>query len=275
MSFLNSDRTACDCWFGETWHPCPVEPPGECCIPHADDPEWGVAYPPEQKPTHYLAEYRRAIAAVGDRCGQPEMESLRLVGEALVAQGLCARGPEADSVSILRNGAGEWYAEHPNVQPDFLYEEWHAVFFGNGCLIDGANAHKGTWKFNGDECNNPVPPPGGACVDPDPTGYGAEFGLKKHGQLWDSTYRVRSREYCDQVCSPIEPDVCFTGRNACPLRMEGDPEREVCERQEIGDQKWWCDGQPIESNENPAQARCHGHVKTCTEDGRTCAEADW
>jgi hypothetical protein len=43
----------------------------------------------------------------------------------------------------------------------------------------------------------------------------------------------------------------------------------------LGEQQWWCDGQPIESETNPAQAVCCGTVRTCTEDGRTCGEATW
>ena len=109
--------------------------------------------------------------------------------------------------------------------------------------------------------------PIGLCTNPDPTGLEAQFVLKPHHQDWDSTYRVKSFEYCTAAG--------FTNRTWCPLRPEGASDREVCERKHIGTQKWWCDGQPIESNDNPAQARCHGHVRTCTESESVCSEADW
>jgi hypothetical protein len=60
------------------------------------------------------------------------------------------------------------------------------------------------------------------------------------------------------------------------MRMEGDPERAACYAKYVDVQQWWCDGVPVEaSNETGSQAWCHGHVKTCTEDGVTCAGADW
>jgi hypothetical protein len=97
----------------------------------------------------------------------------------------------------------------------------------------------------------------------------AEFNLKQHNNIWDSTFRLRSREYCDAVGFP------FTGRLRCPVRPEGHPQREACEVRVIGVQQWWCDGEKIDSTANPAQARCKGFVKTCTEDSETCAVSNW
>ena len=78
-------------------------------------------------------------------------------------------------------------------------------------------------------------------------------------------------------CNCNDPDDpgCIRRAGPCPIAAEGDPNRPACERAVIGDQKWWCDGQPIQNSGNPAQARCEGHVKTCTEDGSVCNEADW
>jgi hypothetical protein len=142
------------------------------------------------------------------------------------------------------------------------------------------------WSIsNSDFCKNgppdppdPTPPPGGeVCADPNPRGLPARFVLKRigNGNKITSTYQISQRSYCDQVCSPTEPDVCYTGRNNCPVRMEGDPERVPCELQPdvVGEQQWWCDGQPIEpSNPTGSQAVCRGLAKTCTQDGATCAE---
>ena len=229
-------------------------PPSTACVTESDL----VAIDCPTPGADFQDEVKDATDTLGDLRGRPPQENLQKLAEQLRTQmpERCLIGG-IEAVFIHRD--------------DGSYEENHAVFFGNG-----AWTNSGRGVFVGCHADSdPTEPPGGECVDPDPTGLEAEFKLNKHGNDWDSTYRVRNRQYCDAVCSPEEPDVCFTGRNACPLRFEGDPERLPCELQEIGDQKWWCNGQPIESNANPAQARCHGHVKTCTENGRTCAEADW
>jgi hypothetical protein len=124
---------------------------------------------------------------------------------------------------------------------------------------------------------DPPDPPVGGCTDPDPRGLSAEFTLhcgQGNGTVCDSTFRVVNRQYCDAVCSPSEPDVCFTGRTKCPMRMEGDPERHACYDAVVAPQKWWCDGVEISAMDNPARARCVGIVKTCTADGATCSEKD-
>jgi hypothetical protein len=137
-----------------------------------------------------------------------------------------------------------------------------------------------TWPEEpGEPTEPPVDaPPSGGCTDPDPRGLPGEFVLhcgQGNGTVCDSTYKVRDRDYCDSVCSPLEPDVCFTGRGACPMRMEGDPERHVCYEAVVAPQQWWCDGQPIDPlDHNPARARCTGLAKTCTADGATCGTKD-
>ncbi len=94
------------------------------------------------------------------------------------------------------------------------------------------------------------------------------FTLSKHNRLWDSTFKITSRAYCEAAG--------FPGRNACPVRLEGHLERPACEEAAVGRQEWWCDGAPKDPKDgNRAQARCTGHVKTCNESGLTCAEADW
>lgn len=242
----------CGCWEGEIWA-------GDCeggCVIESNL----VAIDCPVPGAKFQGEVKIATDTLGDLRGRPPQENLSKLADQLVVQmpNRCTIGG-IEAVFIQRD--------------DGSYEENHAVFFGNGAWT---NSGRGAFIGCHEDTGNPTEPPSGQCVDPDPTGLEAEFNLKPHGQLWDSTYRVRNRAYCDAVCSPTEPDVCFAGRNACPLRMEGDPEREVCERQEIGDQQWWCNGSPIDPEDhNSAQARCHGHVKTCTENGRTCAEADW
>jgi hypothetical protein len=156
-----------------------------------------------------------------------------------------------------------------------LHENYQIYNYGGKKVRWAPGGKQDGWYV---ECEDTQPPPSSECVDPDPRGLPAEFVLhcgQGNGTVCDSTYRVRSREYCDAVCSPLEPDVCFTGRNACPMRMEGDPERHVCYNEVVAPQQWWCDGQPIDPlDHNPARARCVGLVKTCTADGETCSTKD-
>ena len=261
------------CWHNRSQDPehcemapaCPLPPEHPPVEPPPIDPPPGACRDVESTLVAsrgcsevFRTRIKVATTTLGDLTGNDPQENLKTLAATLIEQneGMCAFGG-IEAVFILRND-GRW-------------EENHTVFFG-----DGGWTNNGFGKYKGCHENTEFPPeappveplPSGECVNPDPTGFDAEFNLKKHNQLWDSTYRVVGRAYCDEIPS-------FVGRNRCPLREEGDPEREVCERQEIDVQAWWCNGQPIESEANPAQARCHGTVRTCTESGETCAEATW
>lgn len=244
-------------WCSTPERPCwhnPTEDPEHCEQAPDCEPQ---PPPPPQECIHEEAleaepcggqEYRRKIkaatTALGDVRGKPPQENLEALAAALRDEGLCAIGGR-EAVFILRS--------------DGLAEENHAVFFG-----DGGWTGNGFGKFMG--CHSGVPPV--QCGKPDPLGLPAEFSLNKHNRDWDATYRVyKEHDYCEAAG--------FVNRMTCPVRPEGNYQREACERRVIGEQKWWCDGEPIESAENPAQARCFGQVKTCTEDGRVCAEAAW
>jgi hypothetical protein len=113
----------------------------------------------------------------------------------------------------------------------------------------------------------PHPSPPVVCGLPSPIGIPAEFVLNKFGTKWDSTFRLLDRAYCEAAN--------FGARHRCPVRNEGSIEREVCEEEVIGTQQWWCDGIRIASLENPAQAKCKGVVRTCTENGKTCSTKTW
>jgi hypothetical protein len=203
---------------------------------------------------------KAATAALGDLTGNPPQENLKKLAAKIREQtGRCALGG-IEAVFIVRD--------------DGRIEENHAVYFG-----DGGWANGGAGKFKGCHSGGEFPEIG-ACTNPDPTGLEARFVLKRHHQEIDSTYQVKSRDYCMAAGWPDGT------RTWCPLRAEGHPDREACEAKHIGLQQWWCDGQPLglcgepmpEScvwPHNRAQARCHGHARTCTGDGRTCAELDW
>lgn len=183
-----------------------------------------------------------------------------------------------DQISVKRDSFcdGGFHENYRIINPAENGVRWYPSAKLDAWNVDCTGA---TWPQEPGTIPPPVdPPPSGQCVDPDPRGLPAEFVLhcgQGNGTVCDSTYRVKSREYCNAVCSPIEPDVCFTGRGACPMRMEGDPERHVCYEAVVAPQQWWCDGQPIDPlDHNPARARCTGRARTCTADNATCGEAD-
>ena len=268
---------ACDCYIGQDFVECPE--PVDCPAPFPQGQDQNLTVGPvftDWAETVDVAMKTLTGCAIGDWTCPTHMEPdewMHAVLDMVKRTGLCAgrhidtTPGGTDEIAVTDNCSGWW-------------EGYKIYNYGTGAVIWSQQAKRPAYRLNDTSaCGGappPVdPPPGGECVDPDPTGLEADFTLKKHGNIWDSTYKVKGREYCDAVCSPLEPDVCFTGRLWCPMRFEGDPERAVCYAKHVGVQQWWCDGQEIESTANPAQAKCHGHVRTCTEDGRTCAEEDW
>lgn len=209
--------------------------PDGCFAPPAEDPRWVV--PPQ---AGAVGESMRpaveaAKAAVGDRCGkigpcdggpgEPEGHhcqqnvTLGLVASELRKQGFCASGPWADAVAVLN--------------PQGLWQEFHAVAFGTGCYTnDAAQLPKASWTFSGPAPTPPpAPPPSGNCANP-PAQPVDNCSIKEHtkGPNWtvvDSTFKVHDAAYCASIG--------FTdGRVDCPVRPEGDPMREACEAEVIG-----------------------------------------
>lgn len=247
--------SACDCYLLDEWIECePLPEPGVCRDVEA------TLVASVGCSQMFRGKVKMATAALGDLTGNDWRENLKKVAAKLIEQneGMCAFGG-IEAVFIRRND-GRW-------------EENHTVFSGDG---GWTNSGFGIYKGCHEDTDPPEPPGGEGCVDPDPRGLPARFDCHRvgNGNKIDCTYKVTVREYCDAVCSPIEPDVCFTGRHKCPMRFEGDPERHVCYEEVVAVQQWWCNGQPIESTENPAQAICSGPARTCTGDGATCGEID-
>lgn len=279
-----------------------VPPPGTVCdIPDADDPGWGQPMPPDKRPALMYQKYKAAIEKVGNRCGyatpdeSKQMETLRLIAAELQKMGVCAE-QSADSVSIKA--------------PDNMYEEWHAVYFGNGCIIDGPNAYKGAWPYFGNggggtpppstgyQCPSPVPPrlwtaetlPGGWGEDQ----IGKprfEIKAKMHGAVTDSTPIVSPHacEYCASIgMGELGPGVPRCG---CPVRPDGHPDRVECENVLLVPPsgkygpKWvkkgskvalvGCDLAPETEpcvTDNPFQARPRGfELQACSWDDAVCS----
>jgi hypothetical protein len=199
---------------------------------------------------------------VGPREGTDPQESLILVADALRARGRCAWA-WADAVAIL--GA------------DGLWEEWHAVYFGNGGTITSYNAYKGAWPYGPQPtptaCGTPLP-------DRDP--HNLKIAVKPHHKWVDATIQtVMTCEYCRLIGLGEYAD--GTPRCGCPMRAEGAPDRVACELYAAhGRPVWVADNGgeivhntmgPDDPTENPWQATCTDctMLRVCS---HTASEAD-
>ena len=285
---IRTTSEACDCYFGQAWKPCEDPPAGECIFPqgvHPADFTKGAT-------THVLGDQvndamtRITGCLPGSRCvtGMEADEFFAAVTAELRATGLCAgrhndTPPAAsDEIAVGTSCTGWW-------------EGYHVYNYGGSTVVWSPGAARPSWKIDPRYCEaspgptptpEPTPPGPGECEVP--AGCGEKIKLKKHNGYWDSTYNVTScADHCASIgycCMPASPSQvcgdpgCITRAN-CPIMPEGDPARPACEA-DILDQKWWCNGDPIQHRgNNPAQANCLGHVKTCSSDGRVCNEADW
>lgn len=215
----------------------------------------------DNRPPDYHGEVFKATTYLGPMPGSTPSEKLDAVAEQLRKQlGQCViRGIEA--VFIIRD--------------DGLWEENHTVSFGNAGWTNS-----GRGKYIGSHSSGPVPT--GLLPDPRKWDEHAKYNLTKHNGKWDRTLLLtRVLPYCEAIGMGV-----FNGlpRASCPVRPEGHKHREWWEREVYGSY-WECNGIPLEPcgatrnpncvTNNPAQAHCIGHVKTCDASKRICAEGDW
>jgi hypothetical protein len=188
---------------------------------------------------------KKATDELGDLTGYPPNENLQKLRDKLRSYGLCAIGGEADSEAVFIR------------RPDGLVEENHAVFFGNGSWTGS-----GSGKFMGCHSDGSEPPPPTGCPPPKPP-HVKKFIIKKHNNLWDATAKT-----CDQVyCASIGSDqIC------CPARLEGDPNRVVCEQEMVGGDPVWSGDGNVKPTDNPYQVRCSDctWLQICSVDGTVC-----
>lgn len=107
--------------------PTPAPTPTPACVPPPDGLDWQPAGDP---PSQRLSAVHVSQQALGDVCGIEPDISLDRLGEALRSIGHCA-GRMSDAVFVLRD--------------DGLWEEHHAVYYGNGCWL--SNTYRGSWRY--------------------------------------------------------------------------------------------------------------------------------
>ena len=224
---------------------CGIVPP----TPGCKDVEAKLESVGDCKGETFRTEVKSATDALGDLSGRDPQANLKTLAAKIREQtpGLCAFGG-IEAVFIQR--------------PDAKWVENHAVFFG-----DGGWSGSGFGKVIG--CHREKT--AAACGDPSP-GLVVKAGLhltgRKPQRTYDSRLLVGPRSYCDAAG--------FTGRNTCPVRPEGHPEREACEEL-IGDPAWGnshgtCD---YFGNLNPYRYRCWpdavgATLQVCDKTGAAC-----
>jgi hypothetical protein len=218
---------------------------------------------------------RSAIRALGDLRGNPPRVVLDRLADEIRRQnpGQCViSGQEA--VFLQR--------------ADQLWEEYHAVYFGDGSWTDSGNGkYVGTHREGGPPAPPPVEPPpvvDYGCPEPRPArvwtaetlppGWGQDaIGTPRwrltggpHGQWVDTTALVwRNEPHCRAI--GMSPMADGTPRGECPPRPDGHPDRLACERY-LAEGEWVVvsdDGLPCERHpSNPAQFRARGgHCRLC------------
>ena len=234
----------------------PTPPPNACTVPAEGEL---TAADPQCPSGQFDDKVVEATTSIGDRRvpnSSPKevkdaaaVENLRILAEQLRLRGFCAfDGSEA---VFIHRSDGKW-------------DEYHAVNFADaGWTYRGkyVGCHVGSGTT---PTPPPTPPPSNGT---DPSTLEARFTIKLQYPAScrvDTTFQVHGRDFCNSIG--------FTGREWCPVAQEGDPDRQAKEVAIIGVQKFWCDGQVEPALENPAQTKCCGYVKTCTENLKTCSE---
>lgn len=191
-----------------------------CFPPAAEDPRWITPPQGGVVGTNMRSAVEAGKANMPERCGtdhQGSLKTLELLGSELRKLGYCA-GLSADSVFILN--------------PEGLWQEFHAVSFATGCWAnDPAQLPKNTWTYAG---TNPVACTGGSApVD--------QISCKEHqatNHIYDCTPKI----------------------NGGPVRPEGDPERAACEAVACGGTPTFSINSPLTltPRDNPYQFKLSG-----------------
>jgi len=257
--------------------PTTTPPPSTYCAPDPEDSRWKAV---DGSTMSLWGEYSKVVAALPSSCGQispdesAQIATLRRIAAKWKEMfGRCAE-QAVDSVTAKRDD-GDW-------------EEWHAVYYGNGCTITTSNAYKGTWKCPG--CTPGEPPP----VEPPPSTSGCSApvtpkvnrwgGPKAHNRVNDSTplfYGRDTQRWDGTTITNYCADIGFPDRLHCPARSECPgykcEERVVCEAIGVsgkvdGKPLWRSDGQ-VNLTDNPYQATCSSctWLEVCAADGTFCS----
>jgi len=266
----------CDCYVGDVWEPCEVDPPPEGCSFPQGLPE--DAFTGTSNPGTFGSAVNKVMAeltgcAVGSDCPvtfHPDIW-MGMVEDKLRELGLCAGRHKATPP-----GASDQISVKGTDFCDGRKHENYKVYnYGGGKVIWAPHANQDGWYV---DCGE-VPP--GQCGAPHPDLTRMKFNCGEHNGILDCTWiTVGQPEYCAEIgmcCMPGTGPCGAPGciaRGGCPVRPEGHEEREPCEA-ELCDQKWECNGEPVPGwRGNPAQSNCRGHWKTwCSALGST-AEAE-
>jgi len=269
-------KDPCDCYLGEEWIPC--DDPVACGFPQGIPNE---KFTLVQNPGRYGSVVNSVMAeltgcAVGTDCPitfgpDPWMK--------LVCDSLCEKGFNCGRHNDTPPGATDQISVK---QGDFcdgqLHENYQIYNYGGKKVRWAPGGQQDGWLV---ECDGSTPPPVGDCTQPHPDVTRMQLKCREHNGILDCTWvTVNQPDFCGSIgycCMPGSPCGCnecgvpgCTPRGGCPVRGDGDPERDVCEA-ELCDQKWTCNGEPYPPYKgNPAQSDCRGNwVTWCSAPGST------
>lgn len=154
------------------------------------------------------------------------------------------------------------------IREDWTYGEYHAVSFD-----DGGWTNSGRGKWIGRHRDKRITDVG--LHHPDPRGLTFKFRIKVNARDIDTTLTtVNELEYCRAIRMGKFGTLPRAG---CPVRPEGQAEREYWERVIVGDQIHECNGERMpykDGNFAVAKGTCHGLYRTCSEDRSICTEEE-
>jgi hypothetical protein len=226
-----------------------------------------------------VIELQPQIFDLTDEAGAPRSRQFRVLDEAayfqgvlqnLRAAGFCA-DRHRDNLEVIQVKSNNETSE----DYDILLSTGH-IRRGRGSYRETCNP--ATFPLGPDA---DVPPPGSGCGQPYPPPV-AFFNAKIHikgADYWtlDSTPMVGpDRPYCNSVG--------FSGRDFCPVRPEGHPERQACEAWRVGNAAdtgrpgptWTRDGQLCTGSESGCENHPDGqYLVLAIADGRyaACSES--
>lgn len=226
-------------------------------MPDPEDPAWGKPIPPDVRATQLFAEYQQALADAGGpwTTGPNGTEDAQMASLARIA-------------AAWRNATGrcvEQWADSVAVKADDgRFEEWHAVYFGNGQPVNSPGAYKGAWPYNAEVTG---------CSYPLPDRTKLKINAKPYFRYVDATLKTAGTcGYCEEI--GMAPQCNCPMRNECPgVKCE---ERVACEAYASQGTVWQTDppGHPVELHDgNPWQASSDPGVKlrVCVVDLSVCS----
>jgi hypothetical protein len=287
----------CDCYMGQVWMPCPVEPPpAEGCtfpqgVPESDFTGGATTHVLGTQVNAAMERLTGCMTGTTCKLDMGADEWFAKVTAELRSTGLCAgrhneTPPGAtDEIAVATSCTGWW-------------EGYHVYNYGGRSVVWSPGAARPSWKIDPRHCDEePEPPPGNhGCPEPLPPRDVPPSKTNAHhyqGKV-DTTAVSHGCDFCASIgfcCMPgtgVNNECGSPGcvpRCDCPPRPEGHPDRYACEtyfydgdqlfKDDRGEVLPPCTAQRTDRcvTDNRAQVRCSDceSITTCRADGTHCS----